>query len=51
MLAIACAAVTGCASNGKFFSSKWAMDNEQYAKEYSAPYSSNTLRKWTRMGQ
>jgi len=27
------------------------MDDEEYAQRYSAPYSHNTLRKWTRMGE
>lgn len=53
-LLVACAllACSGCATNGKrLFTSRWAMDDEKYAAQYSAPYSDNKLSKWSRMGQ
>lgn len=54
VLLVVCAllACSGCANNGKrLFTSRWAMDDEKYAAQYSAPYSDNKLSKWGRMGQ
>lgn len=52
LVAFALAVVSGCASsNGKIFTSRWAMDDEAYAGRYSAPYSDNKVEKWSRMGQ
>jgi hypothetical protein len=42
MLAVA---APGC------FSSKWAMDHEDYRKKYERPYSGNDFRKWNRMAR
>lgn len=42
----------GCAYNhGKVFSSKWANDDERYAKQYREPYPRDPVRKWPRMAQ
>ena len=44
--------LAGCApGRPRLFSSRWAMDDERYAQQYSAPYSDNKLEKWSRMGQ
>lgn len=44
--------ISGCAANGKrLFTSRWAMDDQKYAAQYSAPYSENKAKKWSRMGQ
>lgn len=44
--------ISGCISfTGKAFSSKWANDDERYAKQYRAPYSDDPAKKWPRMAQ
>lgn len=44
--------LSGCAFEGqKLFSSRWAMENKQYASQYGQPYSDDKLSKWGRMGQ
>ena len=52
---VALLAVSGCASGGSLFSPQWAMDNEDYARQYGVadthPHRSNTLRKLSRMSQ
>ena len=48
---IAVVAVSGCVNRGSIFTTKWAMNEERYALKHRAPYSEQTLEKWSQMGQ